>query len=298
VARRRRRTVFGVLAGAVLVVLWALLGGPGVPADGAAAPGGAAPVGGAAEPGPKAEARARSLAETDELEGCLHQVRQAAEDGRLGAAWAALDAARALAIETPALSDSREAASRALQRAVDDGVRALAQRVIDGQVAQAKDQLARLRDPPHPVVERALQAAVEARGLAQLAPPEPAAPPPEAAAPPPEVPAPAALPRGRLVRVPFQGAWTTGRVLSSSSAAAGREEVAVEVTTARGPAYPFVARAALEPTAPSPAEAADQGLAALREGDAVLAALWLAHCRAAGAADAERVRVLARALGR
>jgi hypothetical protein len=100
---------------------------------------------------------------------------------------------------------------------------------------------------------------------------------------------PAPLAAGRLVRLRVGGVWQQGRVVAARQRAPGAaEELTVRVQTGEQVRFAIVPRTAVEPVEAAAREVLDQARAALRAGDQVLAALWLAnHVERAGDADPE-----------
>jgi len=273
----------------ILVAVWLLARRPATPAEDSTGPAGsngqADLAADLATPQPAAVRRPRQPAsapteamQSDRLEWFLYRARGAREAERFGAMFARLDGARRLLLSSPRLLAVRDRFEAQAARDLAMQVAELVELVTVGRVLQARRRLALLRDPPHARVERALAAAVAERGWQSWS---------AIAKSGGQVPVPRSLSAGRLVGLVFRDEWVRGRVVASG------EEVTVEVPGSAGPAFAFVERAALQPVQPTIEEAVDQARAARRGGDAVLAALWLSHCQAAGAAADPCVRELA-----
>ena len=296
--RRRRLRGKAVVAAAVLVVLWALLGGPGLPTGGgsvappdapaetdavapAAATGAVVPSESAEPEAPPSRAEwARRVAEVDRLEGFLYRANTAEADGRLGAMLAALDEAAELELGSERLRARRAERRRAAEQTVAAGVAGLFELVASGRVLEARGRLEKLSDPRHAQIESALDAGTDARGWPRWS----SDPMPSVS----EVSRAADLKKGRSVRLRYRGAWLDGRVVATSG-----DEITIEVASEAARGYAFVDRTELEPVTPSLIEAHDQVRAALRRGDGMLAALWLSHCHALPGGPGEAATELA-----
>ncbi len=100
------------------------------------------------------------------------------------------------------------------------------------------------------------------------------------------------LARGREVRLVQATGTRSGTVIDSRS-----EQVTLRVATPRGFAFPSVPSLCCEPVQASADEAAELGLLALREGEVLVARLWLAVAQLrSGGALGERGELLARRL--
>lgn len=271
--RARRFLVRILVLGAALVALCLLLPFPGVPRQRAEAP----PRSGDAESfgdrGGQAESRAdgeggpgpTAAALADRLGGLLFAVEHALAEQDLGAACAALAAAEPLRSAQNAAFGARiDAAAARVEHALAAAVTDLERRVDDGRILEAREQLARLRRNVHPRVEEALRQMTERRQWPLL---------PNRVETPSDGDAPPALAAGRLVRSRRGGTWVVGRVLATTPSTT--DEVGVRWHEGDSASFSFVSRSALEPVAATTGEAADQARAALRAGDAPLAALWI-----------------------
>lgn len=305
-SRQRRRRVGSVCA--LLVVAW--LAGRGFMAGGAApdasaepAPAGAAPPPhGTAEPpamgeptvapapqvepGPAAPptiAIADGGLEPDRFAALSAAVAVHAERGEVAAAAAAWRHVRALALSTL----QREALEQAVgpaRRLAADCLAASAAALAAGAAHSAVRALAPLR-----------QVAVAGATALDLLPPDVAA----AAALQLQVglasdellPAPKPLPRGRAIT-----AWIDGAAARGVVVAADADAVTLQVRRGDGASFPMATYAACEPDAPTGAEAVELGLAAARQGDALLARAWWLVAMQRGEAAAPRALRLAAAL--
>ena len=309
-ARKKRHLRLRMVGGgAVLMALWIWIGGPGTPVETRAntdpererpvvepqAQGEEQPRDSAAtatvQPQPTIAADEELVAaiQTDHVEALLHRAEVAMAEHRYGTAWTALESAETFVL--PAELQRRCDARRAkLDLAVQSGIAALVGNVIQGRVLAARDRLRQLLGPSqsHPRIEKAVDAAFAARGWPRG---------PQSGSPPVTLEAPMPLRSGRSVRLRLGDKWTSGRVVGlQRAAAAGGDELTIEVQTGRGLSYPFVQRHAVEPIAATTDEAAAQAAVALRAGDWSLGVLWLGYCHQRGGAEHHAVRRLTESL--
>jgi hypothetical protein len=196
----------------------------------------------------------------DRMQSALSGARAALADGRLGGGLLALDALLGSPL-SPTQVQTVQAARQQLEQATAAACDALRQQLQAGQVLAARSGLRALQSPAHPAVLAVLRALTTAQHWPDLVP---------STCPDGYVPPPAALPRDRLVRTLRAGSELQARVVDATAA-----EVTLRVVARDGVTFPSFRVVDVEPLQATPAEAAEQGFAALAAGDGALARLWL-----------------------
>jgi hypothetical protein len=219
----------------------------------------------AAESAPKAPA-----VDGDRFATIVALVETGAAEGRFDSAFAALEHLRGLPLDP----EQRAAVARSGKQ-LDEGFAAacaaIRAQLERGEVLAAHDAAKRLLGEHGDLVGAALRQAkapFAAAGDVAAVPPRDGAMWPQ----------PKALATDRLVRARLGDGIVAGRVVDSRS-----DEVTLRVEREQAVTYPTVRVVQCEPSAATPEEAVEMGLAALHAGDGLLARLWLAAARSRGA---------------